>query len=155
MRPRKERQEVKASEVFVTSGTTTVPFLYPGCTADIEMRKTGSNETSYFTKLMIIEVTHEVDGRGYYDGRFEAIAADTGFIPRPEFEVPRAEAQFAKVISNTDPLNQGRVKIQFDWQNGPDSSEFIRVMTPMREAVIKSIKIEALWLFLRLEIRLL
>ncbi len=120
----------KASEVFVTSGTTTVPFLYPGCTADIEMRKTGSNETSYFTKLMIIEVTHEVDGRGYYDGRFEAIAADTGFIPRPEFEVPRAEAQFAKVISNTDPLNQGRVKIQFDWQNGPDSSEFIRVMTP-------------------------
>ncbi|MCJ7935020.1 MAG: phage baseplate assembly protein V [Chryseobacterium sp.] len=120
----------KASEVFITSGTTTVPFLYPGCTADIEMRKSETNETSYFTKLMIIEVTHEVDARGYYDGKFEAIAADTGFIPRPEFEVPRAEAQFAKVISNTDPLNQGRVRIQFDWQNGPDTSEFIRVMTP-------------------------
>ncbi|REC46843.1 type VI secretion system Vgr family protein [Chryseobacterium pennipullorum] len=120
----------KASEVFITSGTTTVPFLYPGCTADIEMRKSGSNETSYFTKLMILEVTHEVDARGYYDGKFEAIAADTGFIPRPEFQTPRAEAQFAKVISNTDPMNQGRVKIQFDWQNGPDTSEFIRVMTP-------------------------
>lgn len=25
----------KASDVFVTSGTTTVPFLYPGCAADI------------------------------------------------------------------------------------------------------------------------
>ncbi|MBV8326145.1 phage baseplate assembly protein V [Chryseobacterium sp.] len=120
----------KASEVFVTSGTTTVPFLYPGCTADIEMRKSETNDTSYFTKLMITEVIHEVDARGYYDGRFEAIAADTGFIPRPEFDVPRAEAQFAKVISNTDPLNQGRVKIQFDWQSGPDTSEFIRVMTP-------------------------
>ncbi|AZA82588.1 Vgr family protein [Chryseobacterium lactis] len=120
----------KASEVFITSGTTTVPFLYPGCTADIEMRKSSSNETSYFTKLMIIEVTHEVDARGYYDGRFEAIAADTGFIPRPEFETPRAEAQFAKVTSNTDPLNQGRVQVQFDWQNGPDISEFIRVMSP-------------------------
>ncbi|MET3038497.1 phage baseplate assembly protein V [Chryseobacterium sp. NRRL B-14859] len=120
----------KASEVFITEGTTTVPFLYPGCTADIEMRKTGSNQTSYFTKLMIIGVTHEVDARGYYDGKFEAIAADSGFIPRPEFEMPRAEAQFAKVISNTDPLDQGRVQIQFDWQNGQDTSEFIRVMSP-------------------------
>jgi len=120
----------KASEVFITEGTTTVPFLYPGCTADIEMRKTGSNQTSYFTKLMIIEVIHEVDARGYYDGKFEAIAADSGFIPRPEFEMPRAEAQFAKVISNTDPLNQGRVQVQFDWQSGQNTSEFIRVMSP-------------------------
>ncbi|WP_426477430.1 type VI secretion system Vgr family protein [Chryseobacterium sp. CBSDS_008] len=120
----------KASEVFVTSGTTTVPFLYPGCTADIEMRKSESSETAYFTKLMIIEVTHEVDARGYYDGKFEAIAADTGFIPRPEFQTPKAEAQFGKVISNTDPLNQGRVRVQFDWQSGPDTTEFVRVMTP-------------------------
>lgn len=120
----------KASEVFITSGTTTVPFLYPGCTADIEMRKADSNDTAYFTKLMIIEATHEVDARGYYDGKFEAIAADTGFIPRPEFEIPRAEAQFAKVIANTDPQNQGRVQVQFDWQNGPDITEFIRVMSP-------------------------
>lgn len=120
----------KASNVFITSGTTTIPFLYPGCIADIEMRKTDSNETSYFTKLMIIEVTHEVDSRGYYDGTFEAIASDTGFIPRPEFDQPRAESQFAKVISNTDPLNQGRVKVKFDWQSGSDTTEFIRVMTP-------------------------
>ncbi|WP_370900678.1 type VI secretion system Vgr family protein [Chryseobacterium gossypii] len=120
----------KASDVFVTSGTTTVPFLYPGCVADIEMRKTGSNQTAYFTKLMITEVNHEVDARGYYTGNFDAIASDTGFIPRPEFQVPKAEPQFAKVISNTDPLNQGRVQVQFDWQNGSATTEFIRVMTP-------------------------
>jgi hypothetical protein len=35
---------------------------------------------------MITEVSHEVDARGYYNGYFEAIAADTGFIPRPEFK---------------------------------------------------------------------
>lgn len=120
----------KASGVFVTSGTTTVPFLYPGCAADIEMRQSETNQTSYFTKLLMIEVSHEVDARGYYTGNFEAIAADCGYIPRPEFETPRADAQFAKVISNTDPLNQGRVQIQFDWQSGQDTSEFIRVMTP-------------------------
>lgn len=120
----------KASDVFVTKGNTTVPFLYPGCAAEVEMRKTDSNETTYFTKLMITEVSHEVDARGYYTGSFEAIAADSGYIPRPEFETPKAEAQFAKVISNTDPQNQGRVKVQFDWQSGSDTTEFIRVMTP-------------------------
>ncbi|WP_411812206.1 type VI secretion system Vgr family protein [Chryseobacterium scophthalmum] len=120
----------KASQVFITSGETTVPFLYPGCTADVEMRKHDTNQTSYFTKLMMVEVTHEVDARGYYTGNFEAIAADSGYIPRPEFESPRAEAQFAKVTANADPLNQGRVKVQFDWQSGQNTSEFIRVMTP-------------------------
>ncbi|AZA76240.1 Vgr family protein [Chryseobacterium sp. G0186] len=120
----------RASEVFITSGCTTVPFLYPGCIADIEMRKTDTNDTSYFTKLMLIEVSHEVDARGYYIGTFEAIASDTGFIPRPEFAVPIAEPQFGKVISNTDPLNQGRVQVQFDWQGGQDTTEFIRVMSP-------------------------
>ncbi|WP_394801205.1 type VI secretion system Vgr family protein [Chryseobacterium gwangjuense] len=120
----------KASEVFITLATTTVPFLYPGCIADIEMRKTDTNDTSYFTKLMITNVIHEVDARGYYDGHFEAIAADTGYIPRPEFHLPKAEPQFAKVISNTDPLNQGRVQVQFDWQSGNSTTEFIRVMSP-------------------------
>lgn len=120
----------KASEVFITSGNTTVPFLYPGCIADVEMRKTDSSDTSYFTKLMLIEVTHEVDARGYYDGSFNAIASDTGYIPRPKFTVPVAEPQFGKVISNTDPQNQGRVTVQFDWQSGQDTTEFIRVMSP-------------------------
>jgi hypothetical protein len=120
----------KASDVFITSGETTIPFLYPGCIADIEMRKTDTNATAYFTKLMIIEVNHEVDARGYYTGTFEAIASDTGFIPRPEFQLPKAEPQFAKVISNSDPMNQGRVRVQFDWQNGATTTEYIRVMTP-------------------------
>ncbi|STC99603.1 Uncharacterised protein [Chryseobacterium carnipullorum] len=60
----------KAVNVFITSGTTSVPFLYPGCTADVEMRKSETNQTAYFTKLMITEVSHEVDGRGYYTGNF-------------------------------------------------------------------------------------
>lgn len=120
----------KAVDVFVTSGKTTVPFMYPGCTADIEMRKPGKVITTYFTKLMITEVTHEVDARGYYEGSFEAIAADTGFMPRPNFNVPKSEVQIAHVISNTDPKSQGRVQVQFDWQRGTDTTDWIRVMTP-------------------------
>ncbi|MGE8555562.1 MAG: type VI secretion system Vgr family protein [Chryseobacterium jejuense] len=119
----------RAVDVFTVSGGTTIPFLYPGCVADINMRKTDSNQTSYFTKLMVTEVTHEVDTLGRYEGRFEAIASDTGYIPTPDFTVPIAEPQIATVISNTDPLGQGRVTVRFDWQLH-DTTNFIRMMSP-------------------------
>ncbi|MFC3158350.1 phage baseplate assembly protein V [Chryseobacterium arachidis] len=118
-----------AVEVFTVSGETSVPFLYPGCLADLEMRKPDSNQTSYFTKLMITEVSHEVNTRGIYTGSFEAIAEGTGFLPKPEFTVPIAEPQIATVISNTDPLNQGRIQVRFDWQLN-DTTHFIRMMSP-------------------------
>ena len=118
-----------AVEIFTVSGNTTVPFLHPGCIADIEMRKPNTSQTSYFTKLMITEVSHEVNTRGYYTGSFEAIAEGTGYIPTPEFKHPQAEAQIATVISNTDPLNQGRIQVQFDWQLH-DTTHFIRMMSP-------------------------
>ncbi|QBA20397.1 DUF2345 domain-containing protein [Chryseobacterium indologenes] len=119
-----------AVEVFTVSGNTTVPFLYPGCLADMEMRKPDTSQTSYFTKLTITEVLHEVNARGYYTGSFEAIAEGTGFMPKPDFKQPKAEPQVATVISNTDPLNQGRIQVRFDWQQHPDTTHFIRMMSP-------------------------
>ncbi|KFF03095.1 type VI secretion system Vgr family protein [Chryseobacterium luteum] len=118
-----------AVQVLTVSGDTTVPFLYPGCTADIQMRKPDTNETSHFTKLMITEACHEVDARGYYTGSFEAIAEGTGFMPKHDFKMPNAEPQIATVVSNTDPLNQGRVQVQFDWQQN-NTTHFIRMMSP-------------------------
>lgn len=119
----------KAAEVFVTSGETSIPFLFPGCTANISMRKRDSNKTSHFTTVMMTEVTHKVDARGNYEGLFEAIAADSGFMPRPVFEDPLAETQIATVVSNSDPDGKGRVQVRFDWQIN-ETSEFIRVMSP-------------------------
>ncbi|MDR6544297.1 uncharacterized protein involved in type VI secretion and phage assembly [Chryseobacterium rhizosphaerae] len=119
----------KAVDVFKVSGKTTVPFLYIGCVADLAMRKPDSNQTSHFTTLMITEVNHEVDARGYYTGGFEAIAEGTGFMPKPNFVIPKAEPQIATVISNVDPLNQGRIQVRFDWQLN-DTTHFIRVMSP-------------------------
>lgn len=75
------------------------------------------------------EVLHEVDALGRYSGRFEAIASDTGYIPTPDFTVPIAQPQIATVISNTDPLNQGRITVKFDWQLH-DTTNFIRMMAP-------------------------
>lgn len=119
----------EAVNVFSISGNTTVPFLHPGCIADVQMRKQDSNETSYFTRIMITESEHEIDTIGHYNGSFVGIAADTGFLPRPEYKIPKAEPQTAIVISNTDPEGQGRIQVQFDWQTG-DTTHFIRMMSP-------------------------
>ncbi|KPH10950.1 type VI secretion system Vgr family protein [Chryseobacterium sp. ERMR1:04] len=119
----------KGVDVFTTSGSTTEPFLYPGCVADIEIRIPDSNKTEHFTTLMITEATHEVDARGYYTGTFEGIAEGTGFMPTPDFVIPAAQPQIATVISNTDPNGQGRVSVRFDWQLN-DTTDFIRVMSP-------------------------
>ncbi|MGE8552487.1 MAG: type VI secretion system Vgr family protein [Chryseobacterium jejuense] len=119
----------KAVDVFTVSGKTTVPFLYTGCVADLAMRKPDSNQTSHFTTLMMTEVNHEVDARGYYTGSFQAIAEGTGFMPKPDFIMPKAESQVATVISNVDPLNQGRIQVRFDWQLN-DTTHFIRMMSP-------------------------
>lgn len=119
----------KAVEVFTVTGNISIPFLYPGCVADLEMRKPDSNQTSYFTRIMVIETSHDVDARGNYKGTFKAIASDTGFLPKPEFTIPTAQTQIATVISNTDPQGQGRVTVKFDWQLH-DTTNFIRMMSP-------------------------
>ncbi|GEN78125.1 type VI secretion system Vgr family protein [Chryseobacterium hagamense] len=119
----------EAVNVFSVSGNTTVPFLHPGCVVDVQMRKVDSNESDYFTRIMVTETSHEIDTIGHYTGSFEGIASDTGFMPKPEFRTPKAEPQIATVVSNTDPEGQGRVQVRFDWQNS-DTTHFIRMMSP-------------------------
>ena len=92
----------------------------------MEMLNTEAKDTNYLTKLMITQINHSVDSLGNYVGHFEAIASDTGFLPRPVFHTPIAEPQIATVVDNKN--DKGCVQVQFDWQR--DSTEWIRVMTP-------------------------
>ncbi|WP_185249573.1 type VI secretion system Vgr family protein [Chryseobacterium bernardetii] len=119
----------KAVEVMNVSGSTSIPFLHPGCVADIKIREQDSNKTRHLTTLMITETVHEVNARGYYTGSFEAISEGTGYMPQPEFYIPRPEPQIATVVSNTDPAGQGRVSVRFDWQLN-ETTDFIRMMSP-------------------------
>ncbi|ANF51665.1 Vgr family protein [Chryseobacterium glaciei] len=119
----------EAVNVFNLSGSTTVPFLHPGCVVDVQMRKVDTNESSYFTKIMVTETEHEIDTLGHYKGSFKGIASDTGFLPKPEFTAPKAEPQIATVISNADPEGQGRIQVRFDWQTS-ETTHFIRMMSP-------------------------
>jgi uncharacterized protein involved in type VI secretion and phage assembly len=118
----------EAVTVFITSGRTRVPLLYPGCVVDMDMRKPESAETSYFTRLMITEVNHSVDKLGNYTATFEAIGSDTGYLPAPAFYLSVAKPQIATVTKNDD--SKGRVQVKFDWQSGSDTTEWIRMMAP-------------------------
>ncbi|MFZ4861462.1 type VI secretion system Vgr family protein [Sphingobacterium sp. Mn56C] len=113
---------------FVTTGRTRIPFLYPGCLVDMDMLHAETNEPTYFTRLMITAVNHTVDKLGNYIGDFEAVGADTGYLPQKKFFVPIAEPQFATVINNAD--ERGRVQVRFDWQGDADCSDWIRVLSP-------------------------
>ncbi|HZH73430.1 MAG TPA: phage baseplate assembly protein V [Mariniphaga sp.] len=114
--------------VFVTTGKTSVPFLYPGCVVQMYMRQPQSAETDYLTKLMITDIKHSVDALGNYTGYFEAIAEGTGYLPAPQYHTPIAEPQMALVKRNND--EQGRVQVIFDWQLKGYTTDWIRVLTP-------------------------
>ncbi len=118
----------KAARAFTVTGVTTVPFLYPGCVIDLNMRKPGSTDASYFSKLLVVSVSHSVDTLGHYQGFFEAIPAETTHLPAAAFRNPVAEPQLATVKDNKD--DAGRIRVQFDWQQGGETTDFIRMMSP-------------------------
>ena len=64
----------------------------------------------------VMSVIHEVDKNGVYSNTFEGIPASMERIPVSNVVIPQAHPMLAKVISNADPESQGRVKVQFVWQ---------------------------------------
>ena len=121
---------LQAIEVFTVTGTTSLPFLYPGCIVDLDMKRPNILKPNYFTRVIITDIEHSIDTKGHYEGKFKAVAEGTGYLPRSAYTFPNAQPQIAKVIDNADPESKGRVKVQFLWQSGQDTTDFIRVMTP-------------------------
>ncbi|MEJ5056208.1 phage baseplate assembly protein V [Sphingobacterium sp. MYb382] len=118
----------RSVDTFVTSGRSTVPFLYPSCLVEMEMIRPGTKKASYFTRLMIVGVEHHVDKLGNYTGHFEAVGHGTGYLPAVDYKQPKAEPQFATVIDNKD--EKGRVQVRFDWQGQAEQSDWMRVLSP-------------------------
>ncbi|MGS4344295.1 type VI secretion system Vgr family protein [Myroides odoratus] len=115
--------------VFITTGTTTVPFLYPGCTIELHLLEPDKKTGRYFTTLLVTEVHHHVDALGQYHGRFQAVDAQTGYIPQAQAQPPLAEQQLATVVSNNDPDAKGRIQVQFAWQRPDQATAFIRLLS--------------------------
>lgn len=76
----------------------------------------------------VMSVIHEVDKNGVYSNTFEGIPASMERIPVSNVVIPQAHPMLAKVISNADPEDQGRVQVQFVWQEEQNkTTNWIRV----------------------------
>ena len=76
----------------------------------------------------VISVIHEVDKNGVYSNTFEGIPASMERIPVNNVVLPEARPMLAKVMSNADPENIGRVQVQFTWQEDQSkTTNWIRV----------------------------
>ncbi|WP_223679285.1 type VI secretion system Vgr family protein [Flavobacterium hibisci] len=82
-------------------------------------------------ELIVTEVTHISQVHGNYSCNFKAIPADVAAPHYTDVHVfAKAETQPAKVKDNNDPEGLGRVKVQFNWAGGNNSSEWLRMIQP-------------------------
>ncbi|WP_269236334.1 type VI secretion system Vgr family protein [Flavobacterium flavigenum] len=82
-------------------------------------------------ELIVTEVTHVSQVHGNYSCNFKAIPADVAAPHYTDVHVfAKAETQPAKVKDNNDPEGLGRVKVQFNWAGGNNSSDWLRMIQP-------------------------
>ena len=78
-------------------------------------------------EILITEITHTFSSDETYSNHFNGISAACDYPPYANSDVyPVAPSCRAKVTDNEDPMDLGRIRVQFDWQAQLDES----MMTP-------------------------
>jgi uncharacterized protein involved in type VI secretion and phage assembly len=113
-----------AGSTFTITGICKVPYLTPAAKVRIFFGETELGE------YLITEVSHQLTNGNQYTSTFKAVAGDINTIPTPILPAPTSEPQLAIVRKNDDPQGQGRVRVQFLWQEGDNMTDWIRVMSP-------------------------
>lgn len=81
--------------------------------------------------FIITDITHTIDQKGHYSNEFSGVRQALEHVPMAPVPMPVAVSQRATVVSNADPENKGRVKVQFQWMKlSGKESNWIRVQTP-------------------------
>lgn len=123
----KVNKSARAAQTFSVEGSSKHPSPRPGMRLKIKM---GAEEMGEY---LVTETTHYLDNTNNYSCSFRALPADVEVQPVREEAVrslPASEPQVATVKRNDDPTGQGRVRVQFQWQDGDNMSPWMRVMTP-------------------------
>ncbi len=120
----KVNKAVAAGSTFTLSGTCKSPYLTPGTKVTIMLGETELGE------YLITEVAHQLTIGNQYTSTFKAVAGDIQILPVPVLPAPTCEPELAVVKKNDDPDGQGRVRVQFQWQDGDNMTDWIRVMSP-------------------------
>lgn len=78
----------------------------------------------------ITKVVHTFLQNDRYECQFEGIPGNLKAYPAQEVKIPSASSIRTTVVSNEDPLGQGRVRVDFPFASDRPSDSWLRVMTP-------------------------
>ena len=119
--------------MLVYSGTTYSSKLKLGVTLSIIDNYISDSDTNNKSEveqdvILITGIVHRFSADDTYSNQFTGIPADSDFPPYTTSSdvYPVASSCRARVTDNEDPLNLGRIRVQFDWQAQLDE----KMMTP-------------------------
>lgn len=129
--------KANATDLVRFNGAGENPNLGVGVIVNVTARKLDIAETNKFKeesagKYRINTISHSVDSVGNYENHFEAVPFSVDAPPlNPYAHQPTALPEVATVKFNADPLQLGRVKVEYHWPNTlMAKSSWIRVAVP-------------------------
>ena len=120
-----------ATGMYKMSGESSLWELTTGALIDVIFRR-GTEQHAH-TQMRIVNVIHNLDVTGAYHNSFEAVPASASVPPHLSYIPVKTHAVLAEVLSNNDPLGQGRVQVQMkSWaqDHSQQMTDWIRVLTP-------------------------
>jgi len=122
-----ERDKYSSSKNHVrVNGVSDNPYINVGSIVNVTDK--GRNNED-FGKFLIISINHQTNGIGSYQNSFEAVPHDTSSpLHNKNVVFPTGDIQAAIVMDNDDPDKLGRVKVQHFWQQGKETSPWVRII---------------------------
>jgi len=132
----KQRVEISKSGIMsdtsTFNGQSTNPSLTIGTNLSVYANNkiaTSSNK-AFINRFRVIGVHHHVNVNKDYHNSFEALPFGVTIPPvNPYVYKVEAEKHTAIVKENNDPDKLGRVRVQFNWQEGNEMTPWVRVST--------------------------
>ncbi len=121
------RQNTTTAGMVQMHGNSDNPSLTIGTIVNITGEVASEHDHGEF---IITAVAHHISGTRSYQNSFTAVPADVQLPPPPYRPHPRIETQRAVVTDNDDPDKFGRVKVRFPWQEGEETTPWIRIIQP-------------------------
>lgn len=121
------RRDTIAGGMVQMHGNSDNPHLSIGTVVNITGEAASEHDHGEY---IITAVSHSINGKRSYQNSFTAIPADVLLPPPPQRPHPRSETQRALVTDNNDPDKLGRIQVQFSWQEGSETTPWIRIIQP-------------------------
>ncbi|WP_443937015.1 phage baseplate assembly protein V [Pedobacter sp. MW01-1-1] len=125
----------KVAESYLMEAETNNFRMGIGALVDFEFMRQGAS--SIHPQMRIVYSEHELLINGLYTNRFKGVSSGAESPPKLEFEQPVTFPMLATVVDNKDPLNQGRVKVEFigwahdlSYRMERQETDWIRVLSP-------------------------